>query len=114
MMAELFLPVLSHFENENPWSASAGRLRYRIVPTVATVPEESVLTAEVWEGPWAYEFAQAEETRSFPLSQEGLNLLPGWLEQWRLNVESRPRRTLSEDIARRDAVLAARTVRGDA
>lgn len=113
-MAELFLPVLSHFENQNSWSASAGRLRYRIVPTLAAASEESILTAEVWEGPWAYEFAQVEETRSFPLSQEGLTLLPSWLEQWRLNVESRPCRTLSENIARRDAVLAARTAGGDA
>lgn len=113
-MAKLFLPVLSHFENQNPWSASAGRLRYRIVPTVAAASEESVLTAEVWEGPWAYEFAQVEETRSFPLSQEGLDLLPGWLEQWHLTMEARPRRTLSEDIARRDAALAIHAGEGDA
>ncbi len=25
-MAQLFLPVLSHFQNENPWSASTGRM----------------------------------------------------------------------------------------
>lgn len=113
-MAEHFLPVLSHFENQNPWSASAGRLRYRILPTVAAAPEESVLTAEVWEGPWAYEFSQVEEVRTFPLSQEGLDTLPEWLEQWHVAVESRPRRTLAEDIARRDAFLAAHADGGKA
>lgn len=111
-MAKFFLPVLSHFENQNPWSASAGRLRFRILPTQAGTPEERVLTAEVWEGPWAYEFAQVEETRTFSLSQEGLSLIPDWLEQWRLTMEARPRRTLSEDIARRDAALSAHDAGG--
>lgn len=102
-MAELFLPVLSHFENNNPWSASAGRLRFRILPTVSDTPEESILTAEVWEGPWAYEFSQVEETKTFPLSESGLAELPAWLENWRRNMEARPQRTLAENIARRDA-----------
>lgn len=102
-MAELFLPVLSHFENGNPWSASAGRMRYRIRP------EDGGLTAQVWEGPWAYEFSDVEETRAFPLSQEGLDQLPPWLEQWRQTIEARPRRTLAEDIARRDARAARET-----
>lgn len=102
-MVAFFLPVLSHFENQNPWTGSAGRLRYRILPA----PAEHILTAEVWEGPWAYEFAQVEEARAFPLSQEGLTLLPGWLEQWSRTMEARPRRTLAEDIARRDAARAA-------
>ena len=31
-MDELFLPVLSHFENGNFWTASGGRMRYRVDP----------------------------------------------------------------------------------
>ena len=48
---ELFLPVLSHFENGNFWTDSGGRMRYRVDP----VKEEdawSALEAQVWEGPW--------------------------------------------------------------
>lgn len=100
-MADLFLPVLSHFQNENPWSASDGRLRYRILPTVAKEEADSFLTAEVWEGPWAYEFSTVEETRTFPLTQEGLDALPPWLREWAQTVNSRPPRSLSEDDDRR-------------
>ena len=100
-MAQLFLPVLSHFQNKNPWSASAGRLRYRILPTVAENEADSVLTAEVWEGPWAYEFSTVEETRTFPLSEEGLQALPAWIAQWAEAVNARPERTMAEDDARR-------------
>lgn len=100
-MAELFLPVLSHFQNENPWSASAGRLRYRIVPTVAKDEADSFLTVEVWEGPWAYEFSTVEESKAFPLSEEGLSALPGYLDRWAQTVNARPRRTMAEDEQRR-------------
>ncbi len=96
-MAELFLPVLSHFQNNNPWSASAGRMRYRILPDT----EREVLSVEIWEGPWAYEFSQVETTGEFPLSQEGLSALPDWLAQRQKEVDARPERTLEENIARR-------------
>ncbi len=100
-MADLFLPVLSHFQNNNPWSASIGRLRYRILPTVAESEADSFLTVEVWEGPWAYEFSTVEDSRSFPLTEEGLAALPGWLKQWAETVNARPKRTMAEDDARR-------------
>ena len=86
-MAELFLPVLSHFQNENPWSASAGRMRYRILPTPAPDPETGVLTVE--------------ETRTFPLTQEGLDQLPQWLTQWADTINARPKRSMAEDDKRR-------------
>lgn len=99
-MAEIFMPVLSHFQNGNPWSASAGRLRFLILPHI---PEEgeATLTVEVWEGPWAYEFSTVEAVATFPLSQEGLETIPAYLERWHREVESRPQRTLEENIARR-------------
>ena len=100
-MEELFLPVLSHFQNKNPWSASAGRLRYRILPTVAENEEDSLLTAEVWEGPWAYEFSQIEEEKIFPLSEAGLKVLRQWLGDWREIITQRPHRTMAEDFERR-------------
>lgn len=106
-MAELFLPVLSHFQNNNPWLGSMGRLRYRIIPTVAEREEESLLTAQVWEGPWAYEFSTVEETKDFPLTEEGLEALQQWLEEQRQVVEARPQHTLEENIARKKMPEAA-------
>lgn len=100
-MAELFLPVLSHFQNKNPWSASAGRLRYRVLPTVGETEADSFLTAQVWEGPWAYEFSTVEEAKTFPLTQEGLEALPSWLAGWAETVNARPPRSMAEDDARR-------------
>ncbi len=103
-MADFFLPVLSHFQNGNPWSASAGRLRFRVLPD----NEAGTLTAEVWEGPWAYEYSPVEETKLVPRTQEGLEQLPDWLETWRQTVEARPARTLEENAQRRDAVALIR------
>jgi len=105
-MAEWFLPVLSHFQNKNPWSASQGRLRYRVLPVF---PEEGepTLSAEVWEGPWSYEFSVPEAAKTFPLSEAGLAALPVWLEEWRTAVESRPKRTMEENVRRRAASAQA-------
>ena len=98
-MEELFLPVLSHFQNGNAWTGSAGRLRYRVVPG-----EE--LCAQVWEGPWCLQLSRVEETAGFPLEEQGLEKLAAWLIAWRDKMEARPRRTLEQTIRDRDALLA--------
>ena len=100
-MAELFLPVLSHFLNGNPWTASDGRLRYRVVPSLAQEEADCILTAQVWEGPWAYEFSQIEEEKIVPLSEAGLKVLRQWLGDWRELIAQRPHRTMAEDFERR-------------
>ncbi len=107
-MAVTFLPVLSHFQNLNPWLAGDGRLRFRIVPTLPE-GEEGSLTVQVWEGPWAYEFASVEETQVFPLTQEGLEAVQGWLDQWSAAVNARPERTLAENISRKVKPAAPET-----
>ena len=92
MDEELFLPVLSHFENGNFWTASGGALRYKVVPDTGESPR---LTAEVWEGPWRYQDSTVEETKEFPLSEEGLEELRGWLARWRTEMNARPKKTLA-------------------
>jgi len=109
MTDDLFIPVRSHFENDNPWSASAGRMRCLILPALSEEPETSVLTAKVWEGPWALEFSAVEETCVFPLSEDGLQKLRIWLEEWRRTMENRPKRTLAENIARRNTAAASQS-----
>ena len=108
-MDELFLPVLSHFENGNFWTASAGALCCRVDP----VKEDAwtALEAQVWEGPWSLADSRVEETRRFPLTGEGLEELRAWLTDWRGEMDARPEKTLAETIAARDArraELAAR------
>lgn len=100
-MADFFIPVLSHFLNKNPWSGSAGRLRYRILPTPDAAEEPDTLSVLVWEGPWTYELSAMEAEQTFPLSEEGLAAIPAYLEQWRQTMEGRPKRTMAEDLARR-------------
>lgn len=106
-MAEFFLPVLSHFQNENPWSSSAGRLRYWITPVIPQdenkepLLDAAKLQVQVWEGPWERSFSTIEETRTFPLTEDGIAAIPAYLETWEQTVNSRPPRTLAENIARR-------------
>jgi hypothetical protein len=101
-----YFPGLSHFRNENPWVASAGRLRFRIMPTVTHHSDddeeiEGYLTSQVWEGPWALEFSQVEEEKVFPMTREGLEAIPPYLEEWRKIMAARPPHSLEENIARR-------------
>lgn len=100
MDEELFLPVLSHFENGNFWTASGGALRYRVEPDTGETPR---LTAQVWEGPWSLRDSRVEETQEFPLTEEGLEALRAWLLRWRETMNARPKKTLAETIAARDA-----------
>ncbi|WP_297209080.1 hypothetical protein [uncultured Flavonifractor sp.] len=102
MEEELFLPVLSHFENGNFWTASGGRMRYRVDP-VKEGDAWTALTAQVWEGPWNLTDSTVEESVSFPLSEEGLNALRAWALDWQGRINARPARTLAEAIAARDA-----------
>ena len=104
-MDDLFLPVLSHFENGNFWTASGGRMRYRVDPDTGEAPH---LTAQVWEGPWSLADSPVEETVQFPLSEAGLEELRAWALRWRERINARPNKTLAETVAARDAFRAAK------
>ena len=103
MEEAIFLPVLSHFENENFWTASGGRMRYRVDPVKGDEENPPSLTAQVWEGPWSLRDSRVEETQEFPLTEEGLEALRAWLLRWRETMNARPKKTLAEAIAARDA-----------
>lgn len=99
---DYFLPVLSHFQNGNFWTASSGRMRYQVVPDGET------LCAQVWEGPWNRNDSPIEEERRFPLAEEGVERLRAWLEEWQQTIDARPPRSLVETLQARDAFRAAR------
>lgn len=92
-MEELFLPVLSHFHNQNVWTASRGRMRYRVTPG------EDGLLAEVWEDPWCYELSRVEYTQAFPLEEEGIEVLRAWLLERAVEFNARPAKSLAESLA---------------
>ena len=49
MDQELFLPVLSHFENGNFWTASGGRMRYRVDPVKEEDVDNHVMHSEFYQ-----------------------------------------------------------------
>ena len=110
MDEELFLPVLSHFENGNFWTASGGAMRCRVDSDTGESPH---LTAQVWEGPWRLQDSRVEETREFPLTEEGLAGLRAWLLEWQETMNARPRKSLAEAIAARDARRAQQAAQAE-
>jgi len=73
MEHEIFFPTLSSMEYGNIWTGSRKNARWRIVP------KEGVMTAEVWPGPLCYESSKVTHTAEFPISEEGIEQLRGWL-----------------------------------
>ena len=86
-MADIFIPTLHTFAMENPFTGSCGLFRFRIQPNVVkATPKEvdfsaSTLTAEYWHGPFCYEKSTVEESRDFPLTEEGRAEMKAWLEK---------------------------------
>ena len=86
-MAEIFIPTLHTFANENVFTGSCGALRFRIAPTVEKETkhevdmEESLMHCEFWHGPLCYELSQMEAERTFPMSEEGRAEMKRWLEE---------------------------------
>ena len=103
MEETIFLPVLSHFENENFWTASGGRMRYRVDPVKGNEENPPSLTAQVWEGPWLLQDSTVEETKSFSITEEGLEELRAWVLDWQKAINARPPRSMKETIQARDA-----------
>ncbi len=94
-MGEAYLPVLSHFQNDNVWTASLGRMHFKVVPG----GEE--LSAEFWEGPWSYDFSTVEGQNTFTLDEAGIETLRAWLGARAAEVNARPERSLEENLARK-------------
>lgn len=76
-MADLYLPTLHSFAMKNPFTGSCGLFRFRIKPNVEMATpkevdfEKSTMTAEIWHGLFCYEKSTVEDTRTFPMTEEG-------------------------------------------
>lgn len=85
-MASIFLPTLHTFAMDNVFTGSLGLLRFRAKPNVVMATakevdfEKSDIYVEYWHGLYCYELSEMEGSRSFPMSEEGLEDMARWLE----------------------------------
>ena len=110
-MEGMFLPVLSHFQNENIWIASDGKLRYQVSPVTVEKEDgtkEELFIGEAWEGPWSREFSVIEAVEEFPMTDDGIEELRAWLILESMDINARPDKSLEENMARREAAIQAR------
>lgn len=85
-MADIFIPTLHTFVNNNVFTGSCGALRFRIEPKVVMATKKeadlaaSSIRCEFWHGEKCYELSQMEAERVFPMSEEGRAEMKAWLE----------------------------------
>ena len=85
-MKEVFIPTLHTFAMDNSFTGSCGMFRYLIKPTVVKLTDKEVdmagssITAEFWHGIYCYEKSEVEDTKTFPMSEEGRLEMKAWLE----------------------------------
>ncbi len=86
-MAEIYIPTLLTFANDNIFTGSCGLLRFRISPNIVkATPKEvdmeaSSIQVELWHGEKCYELSEMEKTQTFPMSEESRQALKTWLEE---------------------------------
>ncbi len=86
-MADLYIPNLHSFAMDNIFTGSCGSFRFRAAPQVVKGSgkevdfEQSTIVAEYWHGEKCYELSTMEETRTFPMNEEGRADMKAWLEE---------------------------------
>ena len=73
------------FENNNIFTGSWGKLRFKITPAIVMkTPKEvdfgqSSIVAEYWHGLFCYEKSTVEGKETFPMTEDGRQALLQWL-----------------------------------
>ena len=86
-MKEVFLPTLHWFAMTNLFTGSCGEFRFRAKPNVVMATakevdfEQSTITAEFWHGLYCYEKSEIEDSKNFPMSDQGRSELIAFLNQ---------------------------------
>ncbi len=84
-MAELYLPTLHYFVNNNRFSGSDGLLRFMLTPQVQMkTPKEVDLEAssihgQLWHGLYCLEKSEVEAEADFPMGEDALEAIRRWL-----------------------------------
>ncbi len=85
-MGEIYLPTLHSFAMKNTFTGSCGMFRFRAKPNIEMATpkevdfEKSSITCEYWHGLFCYEKSTMEESKTFPLSEEGRLEMQQWLQ----------------------------------
>ena len=74
-MAEIYVPNLMSFENENTFLGSYQKVRFKLTPNL----EEKQIRAEYWFGPNCYELSRMDGEKPFPLTVEGIEAMTAFL-----------------------------------
>lgn len=90
-MQELYLPVLSHYENDNGWTGSQGNMNFEIER-----PVEGKMRVVTWYGPFSRKYAREEAESSFDMTEGGIAAMRGWLLEQARQMEADPPRTMEE------------------
>ncbi len=93
-MTPIKLPTLGYFKNGNGWLGSSGLLRFQIEK-----PRDEAMEVILWQGPFSRPYAQELGRESFPLTEEGLNALLGYLSTQARDMEERPPFTSEQTTA---------------
>ncbi len=93
-MGPVRLPTLGYFKNGNGWLGSAGLLRFQIEK-----PADEAMAVVLWQGPFSRPYAQELGRESFPLSEEGLEALKGFLADKAQQLADHPTFTPAEATA---------------
>ena len=86
-MADIYIPTLLTFANNNIFTGSCGTMRFRIAPSVVMATpkevnmEESSMFVEIWRGEKCYDLSEMEQSQTFPMSEEGRGAMKAWLEE---------------------------------
>ena len=88
-MAELYLPTLHYFANDNRFSGSDGPLRFMLTPRVQMKTpkevdlEQSSIHGQLWHGPYCLEKSEIEAEADFPMCEESRAAIRRWLlDHW--------------------------------
>lgn len=88
MQDDFYMPGLSHFENDNGWSGSRGRLCYEIER-----PQDGKLKVVTWYGPFCREYAQEDAVSFFEVTAEGIAAMTDWLLRQAEEMNAHPQKT---------------------
>ena len=86
-MAEIYIPTLHTFAMNNVFTVSCGDLRFKITPKVTKKNSKEVdfdassMDVEIWHGLFCYEKSEIEDSKNFPMSDQGRSELIAFLNR---------------------------------
>ena len=83
----IYIPNLHSFAMNNVFTGSCGDLRFKITPKVTKKNskevdfEASSMDVEIWHGLFCYEKSEIEDSKNFPMSDQGRSELIAFLNR---------------------------------